>query len=232
MRLFGKGLLLTFTEVPAPDDADFNEWYNREHLDERINLPGFRRARRYEAIDAGIRYLSTYEALEPNAIASPAYLEVLRNQTAWSRAVMGKFNKWHRMTCRVVADETHGMGAYLALVRVFPKPETAEGLESWLSTEALPSIARKPGVVGASAAIVDREIDDRLSRGLGQKPGGAVLPEWAILVEGTLLAATLEAAKTHLADRLGSVAAPSTSPVFETYHMLFANMRLSDAELA
>lgn len=232
MRLFGKGLLLTFTEVPEKDDADFNEWYNREHLDERIDLPGFRRARRYKAIDAGIRYLSTYEALEADAIASPTYLEVLRNQTDWSRTVMGKFNKWHRMTCHVVADETHGMGAYLALVRLFPDPANAESLTTWLATDALPAIARSPGVVGASAAVVDRQIDDRLARGLGQKPSTVEFSEWAILVEGTDLEATIGAARTHLSARLAAASAPSTTPIFETYHMLFANMRLSDAEKA
>ena len=43
MQLYGQGLLMTFTEVKPELEADFNEWYNREHLDERINLPGFRR---------------------------------------------------------------------------------------------------------------------------------------------------------------------------------------------
>ena len=64
MQLYGKGLLMTFTEVPSLIEHDFNEWYNNEHLDERINIPGFRRARRYEAIKANIKYLTTYEALD------------------------------------------------------------------------------------------------------------------------------------------------------------------------
>ena len=50
MPLLGKGMLVVFTEVKARDERDFNEWYNREHIDERINLPGFHRARRYVAV--------------------------------------------------------------------------------------------------------------------------------------------------------------------------------------
>ena len=54
MELYGKGLLMTFTEVSSELEADFNEWYNREHLMERVNIDGFRRARRYEAVKAEI----------------------------------------------------------------------------------------------------------------------------------------------------------------------------------
>ena len=50
MALRGKGMLITVTDVRDRDERDFNEWYNREHIDERVNLPGFRRARRYKAI--------------------------------------------------------------------------------------------------------------------------------------------------------------------------------------
>ena len=46
MALRGKGMLIVFTEVKPRDERDFNEWYNREHIDERVNLPGFHRARR------------------------------------------------------------------------------------------------------------------------------------------------------------------------------------------
>ena len=71
MRLFGQAMLMTFTEVAPEHSADFSEWYNREHLDERINLPGFRRARRYEAVRAPIRYVSTYEATSINDPGAP-----------------------------------------------------------------------------------------------------------------------------------------------------------------
>ena len=35
MPLLGHGMLMTFTEVPDDVEQDFNEWYNREHIDER-----------------------------------------------------------------------------------------------------------------------------------------------------------------------------------------------------
>ncbi len=48
-------ILTIWTDIPADIEADFNDWYNREHLPDRIQgMPGFLRGRRYAAI-AGTR---------------------------------------------------------------------------------------------------------------------------------------------------------------------------------
>ena len=82
MPLHGKGMLIVFNEVKARDERDFNEWYNREHIDERVNLPGFRRARRYTAVRGSPKYLATYECDTVSDLATPGYLALLANQTA------------------------------------------------------------------------------------------------------------------------------------------------------
>src|SRR6185437_14639056 len=99
MALRGKGMLVVFTEVKPRDERDFNEWYNREHIDERVNLPGFHRARRYVAQRGSPKYLAT-----------PGYLALLANQTPWSQAVMARFTHFNRMTVRVQIDLAHGIG--------------------------------------------------------------------------------------------------------------------------
>ena len=88
MALHGKGMLITFTEVKARDERDFNEWYNREHIDERINLPGFHRARRYIAVRGSPKHLATYECDSVDDLATPGYLHLLAHQTPWSQAAM------------------------------------------------------------------------------------------------------------------------------------------------
>ena len=110
MALFGKGMLVVFNEVKKRDEADFTEWYNREHIDERIELPGFRRARRYVAVKAKPKFLATYECSKVGDLATPGYLALLANQTAWSQRVMNKFTFFKRMTLRVQVDLTHGVG--------------------------------------------------------------------------------------------------------------------------
>src|SRR6516225_6224783 len=117
MALRGKGMLVVFAEVKRRHERDFNEWYNREHIDERVNLPGFRRARRYRAVRGSPKYLATYECDSVEDLAAPGYLELLASQTPWTQAVMARFTRFQRLTLRVQVDQAHGVGGAVAAVR-------------------------------------------------------------------------------------------------------------------
>ena len=41
MPIAGKGMLLTSMDVDATHEAEFNRWYDREHLEERVAIDGF-----------------------------------------------------------------------------------------------------------------------------------------------------------------------------------------------
>jgi hypothetical protein len=231
MKLFGNGMMITFTEVAADLEDDFNEWYNREHLDERVDLPGFRRARRYEAIDAIIKYMSTYECANPTDIGSPAYLDVIADPSDWSQRIMPGFTKWHRMVGRIVADSARGMGAFLVLARFYPDPGRADETEAWLTGGVLDDLASRPRLTGAAAMAVDLELDARMTRAFGQEPDPNQIPEWGILIESTD-PGTVRDAANGLADQMAVLSAPTTAPVIETWRFLYGNQRLSDAEKA
>ncbi|MDE0780068.1 MAG: hypothetical protein OSB67_04875 [Alphaproteobacteria bacterium] len=232
MKLFGKGMMITFTEVGTDLDDELNEWYNREHLDERINLPGFRRARRYQAVDAGIKYMSTYECAQSSDIGSPTYLDVLAAPSEWSERIMPQFLKWHRMVCRVVADSSCGMGSYLSLIRFYPDPEHVSDVKAWITTGVLDELSRRPRLTGACAIAVDLEMDQRLTRAFGQEPDPNQIPEWGVLVEGTDPDSISTAVRDVLTSPLTGFCAPNTLPVFETWKFLYGNQRLSNAENA
>ena len=44
-----QALLMVWTDIFADVEHDFNDWYNREHVRERVEVPGFIRARRFAA---------------------------------------------------------------------------------------------------------------------------------------------------------------------------------------
>ena len=52
------GVLMVWTDVAAETDALFNGWYNRQHLSEWVNVPGFRNGRRYRAVQGAPAYLA------------------------------------------------------------------------------------------------------------------------------------------------------------------------------
>jgi hypothetical protein len=57
----GSALLMVWCDVPADKEPEFNRWYNEEHLDERMSVPGFLSAARYEAVKGGPKHLAVYE---------------------------------------------------------------------------------------------------------------------------------------------------------------------------
>lgn len=115
------GALLTWTDVADRDEPAFNEWYDREHLGERLAMPGFRRVRRYRAITGGPRYLAIYDTTDVSDLASPAYQRLLREQSAESRRIMSRFTTLHRLTCRrSIQCGSLGFGGTMGVLCFFP----------------------------------------------------------------------------------------------------------------
>ena len=79
MATQGKGLLAVWTDIPAHIEADFNRWYDEEHLARLLAVPGFLSAARYVALRGGPRYLAMYELEDVSVLLEPACI-VLRGR--------------------------------------------------------------------------------------------------------------------------------------------------------
>lgn len=225
MPLHGKGMLIVFNEVKARHERDFNEWYNREHIDERVNLPGFHRARRYVAVRGSPKYLATYESNSVHDLAAPGYLKLLANQTPWTQAVMARFTRFNRLTLRVQIDLAHGVGGAVAAVRFVPDPRKRMALNAWLQKTVLPKVIARPGMVGAVAAENDLEVANAPLADKSMDHPRVEEAEWVVLLEGadadTVGAAARAAFKLADLKKFGVAAAPTIG----TYRLLFGNQR-------
>lgn len=63
-----KYTLVVLSNATADKDAEFNEWYNKVHIPDVLNVPGFVAAQRFKLADAQLgkadrphRYLALYE---------------------------------------------------------------------------------------------------------------------------------------------------------------------------
>ena len=81
----GAALLIVFVDVDVEHDAEFNEWYNQEHLPERLSAPGFLDGARYEALKGGPRYLAVYELESAETLQSDEYRRQSENPTEWTK---------------------------------------------------------------------------------------------------------------------------------------------------
>src|SRR5258708_19806350 len=124
MPLAGKGMLLTSMDIDPSDEAEFNRWYDREHLEERVAIDGFLEARRYVADQASPKYLSLYSTESFDVLDSPAYRNALANQTDWSRTNIARFKNMIRAVARITISRGLGRGAALRILRLRPPPLT------------------------------------------------------------------------------------------------------------
>src|SRR6202048_1386786 len=181
MPLAGKGMLLTSMDVDAADEADFNRWYDREHLEERVAIDGFLEARRYVAHQGSPKYLSLYSTETFDVLDSPAYRTALGNQTAWSKDNIARFKNMIRAVARITISRGQGRGAALGLLRLRPaggpgdewRPARRERLEP----------QKHDGII--SMHLI--ESDPALSKPLTDSPSGSSpgAGDWFVLIDGT-----------------------------------------------
>ena len=225
MPLLGKGMLLTLTDVSARDERDYNEWYNREHIDDRVNLPGFHRGRRYAAVSGTPKYLAVYECDTVAILGTQNYLQTLDHQTPWSQRVMARFTYFTRLTLRIQVDQTHGAGATLATVRFVPDPRRRKALVEWLSTQALPKLIARPNVLGAAAGENDLEMAHAPLQDKSMDHPRADESEWVVLIEGADVAAVGTAARSLFTQTRRKSFGIEAAPTIGTYRFLFGNQR-------
>lgn len=146
------GLLAVWTDVDEAYQADFHQWYDREHLKERVDIPGFRNARRYRAADSP-RFFAAYDTESLAVLNSPAYQQALANQTEWSRRVFKGFRNTVRVVAEVAGAAGGGLGGWLLALRCVPLPGRAAGLRAALEGGLAERLVQAPGVVRAITAI-------------------------------------------------------------------------------
>jgi hypothetical protein len=190
MPLAGKGMLLTSMDIDAANEAEFNRWYDREHLEERVAIEGFLEARRYVAHEAQPKYLSLYSTETFEVLDSTAYRTALANQTKWSQENISRFKNMIRAVARITFSRGQGRGAALGIIRLRPTAGGEGKLRDILHERLDPT--RLDGVISMHVL----ESDPRLSKSLTEdasrpNPGGS---DWFVLTEATDVRAVPQAA--------------------------------------
>lgn len=144
--MLGEGVLALWLDVAAALDEETDHWYIDEHMPERLDIGGYLRARRYEAVEGGPAYLTMFEADTPAALASDGYLRLVKKISAQSQQIRAGFSNVARNTFCVRVSRGRGLGAIVASLRVkasVPAARAAAAMD-----EASPRLLRQPGIVG------------------------------------------------------------------------------------
>jgi hypothetical protein len=148
-----KGLLFMAFDFSGAHEDEFHDWYDREHVPERLGVPGFINAERWIDVQNPKIHVATYDLDHAGVLASPAYRAVGgENQTVWTKRVTAMCQRIMRYEGEQLlpGDLTAAQGAGALLVASMNVDPAAEAeFNEWYNTEHLPQLGAVPGVLAA-----------------------------------------------------------------------------------
>lgn len=185
MTLLGCGAVAIWHDI-APEGRDlFYAWHGTEHMHERIGIPGFRRGRRFIAIDADLEFFNLYEADAVAVLSGDDYRARLNSPTPWTKEAMKYFRSVARSICHVAVSLGGAQGGLVATLRYDVPPADRDAHIAALSRGILPELVARPGIAGAHLLTADAEAsgEKTAEQKLRGCPANAV-PRYVLVVEG------------------------------------------------
>lgn len=214
-ELEGEGLLALWNGVDPARRREYEAWHAREHVPERLSVPGMIGARRYVRVDGPLPdYLTLYAMDDLDVLDAPAYRRLLDNPTDWSRAMRPAFRGFMRLACRRLMTRGGGLGGLLAaLVLEEDAPFNDPGFR-----DALAALTRRPALTAVHLLRRDTTVADvpfAIGGGAPDFPRGGV-----VLVEACDRAMLAESLPV-LSDAVDAFA-PGAATTLTTYSLALA----------
>ncbi len=148
-----KGILIAAMDFSAAPEDEFHDWYDLEHIPERLAIKGFLNAQRWIAVDNPKVSLATYDLDEAGVLESPPYQAIAgANSSPWTKRT-ARFRKGlMRFEGEQLfpGDKTAPDGAAaVLLVGMNVAPEHESEFNEWYNTEHIPALGSVPGAVCA-----------------------------------------------------------------------------------
>jgi hypothetical protein len=159
-----KGLLFASFDFSATHADEFHDWYDLEHIPERLRVPGFINAERWIGEENPNIAVATYDLDTLGVLKSAPYLAIGgANASVWTRRITAIAHRIMRyegeqlLPADLAAPAGAG-GLLVASMNVDPAAEPE--FNEWYNAEHLPQLGAVPGVLCArrfSSPAADRE---------------------------------------------------------------------------
>jgi hypothetical protein len=188
------GILAIWNTVAAGREADFETWFQGEHLQERLGVPGFIYGRRHQAISGSSAFFNFYLVESPAVLTSQPYLERLDNPTPMTRMIMTQvFRDMNRTLCHRAVRRGDFRGAYAVTVRWFDEAPDVAALTATIERlTADPAIAAGEIWTATDPAGQPVSMEEKL-RGGDRKIKGALMIDTLREADAVTLGAALKA---------------------------------------
>ena len=222
MSLAGMGVVAIWHDLLPEAKDDFYEWHNREHMPERVGIPGFRRGRRYVAVNGGPEYFNLYEADSPEVLGGQDYLNRLNTPTEWTKRVVPSFKNVARSICRVAFTSGVGSGGTMLTMRFdITAANRASAIDALLG-RVLPPLPLQSGISGVHLCIADEAISKVETNEKKARADTTLVPTWIVLIEGNAVA-DVRTAEHALVPKFQALGA--TAPETAVYALEFTRLK-------
>jgi hypothetical protein len=151
--MMAKGILIAAMDFSAAPEDEFHDWYDLEHIPERLRVSGFLNADRWLGAENPKISVATYDLDNVGVLHSPPYLAVGGdNGSPWTKRT-AKFRKSilrYEGEQMFPGDRTALPGAAaLFMIGMNVAPEHEHEFNEWYNTEHIPALGAVPGVLCA-----------------------------------------------------------------------------------
>jgi hypothetical protein len=185
MSLAGEAVVAIWNGIRPEARQEFYEWHCREHMPERVAVPGFRRGRRLIAERGRPEWFTLYEVDHPETLDGPDYLARLNAPTEWTRRVVPSFTDVTRSLCRVMFSTGTGVGGYMATLRCDPAPERSDQIERHL-LDFVAGAGDRPGIYGSHLCRLEREASLIPTEEKKSRSDPTLVAEYVLMIEAAL----------------------------------------------
>jgi hypothetical protein len=149
----GRGLLVAAFDFSTAHADEFHDWYDLEHIPERMAVAGFGACERWIGDEQPALSVATYDLDSVEVLRSKAYASIAYgNLSVWSKRVTAMCKRVLRFEGSQVspgdAAAPAGAGALL-LNAMNAVPEGEADFNAWYDQEHLVALAGVPGVLAA-----------------------------------------------------------------------------------
>jgi len=148
-----KGILIAAMDFSASREDEFHDWYDLDHVPERLRVPGFLNAERWIDTKNPKVAVATYDLETVGVLYSKPYVAIaVANSSSWTKRT-AKFRKGlMRYEGEQLFPGDKGApkdAAALLLIAMNVAPEHEAEFNEWYNTEHIPALGGVKGTLSA-----------------------------------------------------------------------------------
>jgi hypothetical protein len=224
MALAGEGAICIWNDILPEHRADFYAWHNEEHMPERVGIPGFKRGRRYIAVDGATRpeFFTLYETESYEVLVCQDYANRLNAPTPRTKATTASFRNTSRALTRVHASQGYGSGGVLATTSFGCASGTAPAFARAMAAGAILELVTQPQITGVHLCLTDATASSVRTAESKDRSDIQAAPDGVLLIEGCSpdhVQAASDMANRHV------VACGALTPVAGLYRLEYTRLK-------